>query len=105
MGVKLHGVAALPVYGSEEAVTPAAKRKISHGSGNTDVYSDIAGRHFVAELAGRGSAGGKDRGHIAVGISGQDLDTLFQRLSMDETQDWPENLGVRKRARKRNPIE
>src|SRR5690348_13108212 len=32
--IKFDGVAPLAVYGSEEAVAPAAEREVGHGSGN-----------------------------------------------------------------------
>src|SRR2546427_5783785 len=96
--IELDRIAPLPVRGSEEAVAPAAKWKIRHRSRNPDVHSDIAGGHFVAELPRRGSARRKNRGHITVGISRDNLDPLFQCFCMDKTQDRPENLRTRKHA-------
>src|SRR5436309_11641675 len=52
VGVKLDGVAALPMHVAEKAVFPAAEREIRHRRGDPDVDADISCGCFVAESAG-----------------------------------------------------
>jgi len=50
VGIELDCILALPAHDSHEAVAPAAKREISHGSSDPDVHTHIAGRNLIAEF-------------------------------------------------------
>src|SRR5450755_746455 len=65
-GVELHGVAALTVQNSEEAVFPSAEWEIRHGRGHADIDADISRRSFVAEFSRRRTAGGEERSLVTV---------------------------------------
>src|SRR5579863_5030105 len=68
-GIELYRVASLAVLHAEEAVFPAAKREIGHGSSHADIDPNIPRRGFIAEAAGRGATCGKERSLISVGAA------------------------------------
>src|SRR2546425_12112759 len=56
LGIKLNRIATLPVHNPKEAVFPSAEWEIGHGSGNSDVYANVARWRFVTEAARRRTA-------------------------------------------------
>src|SRR5260370_24490356 len=65
-GEEFDGVASLAVQDAKKTFFPAAEGEIGHRSGDADIDADISGWRFVAEFAGRRTAGGKELGLIAI---------------------------------------
>src|SRR5436853_428346 len=66
IGLELYCILALAVQSAEEAVLPAAEREVCHRGRDADIYTHVASRHSVAELAGSRAARREDGRRIAV---------------------------------------
>src|SRR5579862_916346 len=86
-GIKLDSVAPLPVHDAEEAVFPAAKGKVGHGRGDSDINANVSRRSFVAESASRRTAGGKQRSLIPVGAALQKREGVVEIIGVDEAEN------------------
>jgi len=105
LGVELDGIAALAVQDAEEAVFPAAERKIGHGGGYADVDSDIAGGGFVPEPPCRRAARGKQRCLVAVATALEECQSFVHIAGMNQAQDWTEDFRIRHVAGRRHVVE
>src|SRR5207302_571280 len=95
---KFHGIASLAMKNAEKAFLPSAEREVGHGRGDTDVDADIAGGRLIAEPAGGGAAGGKERSLIAVWAMAQKFHGLVNRIGVDEAEYRAKNFCVGKLA-------
>src|SRR5712664_2553167 len=103
-GEKLDGVAALAVEDSEETLFPSAEREIGHRGGDADIDADIPRGGLVAEFAGGGTAGGEERGLIAVGAAAQKIHGFINRIGVNETEYRAKDFRVGKLAGGRQAI-
>src|SRR5882672_10468390 len=94
LSIELDGVAALAVHDAEETVFPAAEGEISHGSGHTDVDTDVPGRGLVAEAAGGGAAGSEEGCLVAEGACVQEFHGFVEILGVGHAEDGTEDFGV-----------
>src|SRR6188474_2685719 len=83
---ELHGISALAVQITEEAVAGAAERKERHGRGNGDVDADVADLRLVPELARIGAARREEARLIAVRSGVYHRDRFFHGVDMMRRQ-------------------
>jgi hypothetical protein len=67
---------------AEEAIFPTAEGEKRHGGGDANVDADVTGGGFVAELAGSGTAAGKQAGHVAPGTAGSRADGFVNGVDL-----------------------
>ena len=105
VGVKLDRIAPLGVERTEEAVLPSAEREVGHRSGDPDIDPDIAGRHFVPELAGRRAAGGENGCLIPVRAVRNQGNGVVNVGRVYDTQYRTEDLGIDQLTTRRESIQ
>ena len=92
--IEFDRIATLAMEIAEETVLPSTERKICHWGRHADIDSDVSSRRLVAEAARRRSARSKQRGLITVGTAFQESERVVQVLSVNKTQDGPEDLRI-----------
>src|SRR5439155_20213176 len=86
-GIELDCVASLCVLHAEEAIFPAAERKIGHGCGDPNVDTYISGRCFVPESARRRTTGGKQRSLVAIRAALEKYERVVEVTSVHQAKD------------------
>src|SRR4051794_35470858 len=81
--VEVDRVVGLAVEDAHEAVFPATEGEVGHRRGDTDVDADVAGGDFVAEATGGFAVVGEDRGGVAEGAVGDDLNRVVEVGGVD----------------------
>src|SRR5882672_9901479 len=104
-GEKFNGVASLPVKDAEETFFPSAEWEIGHRGGDADIDADIPRGGLVAKFAGGGTAGGEERGLVAVGAAAQKFHGFINRIGVNQAEYWAKDFRVGKLAGGRQAIE
>src|SRR4030067_3238196 len=93
LGEELDGIHALAVHIAEEGFLPATEGEESHGGSHADVYADIAGIHFVAELSRQGAAGGEQAGLGTLYNAVGGRNRFLERVDVHQAEHRSKDLG------------
>src|SRR5262249_41909605 len=85
-GIELHGIFALTVQNSKEALFPSAERKVRHRRGHSNIDSYVSGRRLVAEFARRRTTHSKQRSLVAIRAATNKIDSRIDRIGVNQAQ-------------------
>src|SRR5260370_30781918 len=83
---------------AEKSLFTAAEGEIGDWSGGADIDGDISGGRFVAEFAGRRTAGGKERGLIAIRTAAKKFHGFVNGIGVNQAEHGAEYFRMSKLA-------